>query len=107
MLKRKNGDEVVKQFSLTRAQLDVMEPDVCSVSTKLHFVTIFTDFCEAKISVCDYFRFGPKSIPMSFVFLLQKFAFTIGLAFLCISTKKFTGGFFVRYWQEQRLLVEK
>ena len=42
MMKGKNGDEVVEQFSHPQTQLDMMEPNVCLVSPKLDFVTIST-----------------------------------------------------------------
>ena len=103
----KNGDEIVKQFSLPQVQLDVMEPNVWLVSTKLDFVTIFNDFCDAKMWVYDSCSFGPEKRIQSFVFLLQKSVSEIVLAFFCIKTKKCTGGFFERYRQEERLFVEK
>ena len=60
MLKGKNGAKVVKKISLSQIQLDMMEPNVCLLSTKLDFVTIFTEFCDAKKLVYDNFRFGPE-----------------------------------------------
>ena len=41
-----------------------MELNVCLVCTKLHFVTILTNFCDAKMTVYDFFRFGPKKFPL-------------------------------------------
>jgi len=66
----KNGDENVERFSLPQIQLDVMEPNVCLVSTKLDFITIFTDFCNAKMWVFDSFRFGPEKIFQRLSFFL-------------------------------------
>ena len=75
MLKGKeSGDEVVRQISLAlpQIQLALMEPNFSLASTKLDFVTNFSDFCDAKIWVNDSFRFeAEKNIPSSFVFLLQ------------------------------------
>ena len=89
MLKGKNGDEVVEQFSLPQIQLDIMEPNVCLLCTKLDFVNLLTDFCDAKMWVYDSFHFGPKkNIPTSFIFLLRKSAFPIGLAFSAPVSRK-------------------
>ena len=98
MSKGKNGNELVKQFSLPPTQLDLMEPTVCLVSTKLDFVTIFTDICDANMWVYDSFRFRPeKNIPTSFVFILWKSAFPIGLAFFVLVLKN-VPVFFCRIW---------
>ena len=91
--KGKNRDEFVKQSVLPQIHLEMMEPKVCLVCIKLDFVTSFTDFCEAKISVNDSFSFGTKNIPTSFVFLLRKSNFSRELALLCITTKNCTGVF--------------
>ena len=62
----------------SRTQLNMMEQTVCLVSIKLHFVTIFNEFCDANISVYDSFRFGTKkNIPMSFVLPPRKFDFSV------------------------------
>ena len=52
--------KAVEKFSLLQTQLDIMEPNIYLVSTKLDFVTIFTDFCDAKMRVYDSFCFGPQ-----------------------------------------------
>ena len=56
LVKKKKLLEVVEQFSPSRIQLDMMTRK----STKQGFATISTDFCEAKISVYDCFRFETK-----------------------------------------------
>ena len=68
MLKGKNGDEVIDQFSLPQIQLDMMEPTVCLVSTKLDFVTIFTDFCDAKMWLYDSVRFEKNNPAILFFY---------------------------------------
>ena len=75
-VKKKNGNEVLEQFSFPQIQLDMIEPNVCLVSTTMDFVSIFTDFCDAKMWVYDGFRFGSeKNIPTSFVFFCGSLVF--------------------------------
>ena len=70
MLNGKNGDEFVEKFAFPQIQLDLMEPNVCLVPTKVEFVTIFTDFCDAKMWACDSFRFGPEKTFQRFLLFL-------------------------------------
>ena len=95
-MKRLNGDEVVKQLSLPQTQLGKMEPSVCLVSTKLNFVTVFTDFSDAIMWVYDSFRFGTtKAIQRFLFFFCGNLLVPIGLTYSCISTKKHASVFFV------------
>ena len=73
----------------------MIEPNVCLVSTKLDFVNIFTDFCDAKMWVYDRFRFGPEkeTFQRLLFFFLKKPDFLKGLAFFCITFEKCTGVF--------------
>ena len=50
------------------SELDMIEPNVRLVSTKLGFVTIFPDFCDAKMWVYDRFCFGPEEAFQRFLF---------------------------------------
>ena len=79
-LKKKHKFSILegKKLFLPQIKLDMMEPNVCLVSTKLDFVTILTDFCDAMMWVCDSFHFGPNKIPTAFVFLQRKPAFRLG-----------------------------
>ena len=68
LLEEKNGDDAAEQFSHPQTQLFRMKPNVFLVSTKLDFVTVFTDFCDVKKGVHDSFRFGPRRIFHFFLF---------------------------------------
>ena len=94
MLKGKNGSDVVKHLSLPQIQLDMIELNVCSVSIKMDFVTIFTDFCNAKSWVYDSFRFWTKKKHWDvFCFSSAEIWFHDWVSFFCIYSKKYTGVF--------------
>ena len=78
VLKAKNGDEAADQLSFPQIQLDMMEPNICLVSIKLDFVTIFSNFYDAKMWVCDSFRFGPEKTFHFLLFFCENLLYRLG-----------------------------
>ena len=60
-----NADKVLEHRLLSQMLLDTMESKVYLLCIKMDFATHSTDFCLAKISVHDSFRFGTIINPIN------------------------------------------